>query len=413
MNRTDLMPYHAPEAPVPPLRYDINVIPVQQNGTRYLLVHDPLLHAPDDLIFPEDIHAVLRVFNGKTPLTEIHKRYFGKSDINLSQLTDFVSSLDQNRLLHSPYYRQFSEMAEADFERMDVRPAVCSGLSYPTDPVELKAYFDDGFGQTHPPRTEIKALYAPHIDFRVGIATYAKAFSEVRNLKPSRVVVIGTSHYAGYYGKKYDDRPFILSGKSFSTPLGTVHADNRALQLLKQEAGEKTGISLADRAHRVEHSIELHVLLCQYLWGDSFSLVPILVDGLDEYQHLPTGNQGRQLRETAGLIRKLDDGSTLFLISGDQAHVGRKFGDGSPASEIFDAIRKFDSKYLGMAAGCDTAGMENMIREVGWKYRVCGFPPLLLFAKAFPDAKGRLVDYQIWDEREQESAVSYAAITYR
>jgi hypothetical protein len=46
-------------------------------------------------------------------------------------------------------------------------------------------------------------------------------------------------------------------------------------------------------------------------------------------------------------------------------------------------------------------------------YRICGYPPLYSFLKTKPDLKGEVLTYDIWDESERESGVSFGSIIYR
>ena len=45
-------------------------------------------------------------------------------------------------------------------------------------------------------------------------------------------------------------------------------------------------------------------------------------------------------------------------------------------------------------------------------YRICGFSPLMSLMKAMPDLKGKRVSYDVWDEKERESAVTFGSILY-
>jgi AmmeMemoRadiSam system protein B len=317
--------YQNPELPVPPLRYDINMIPFNDEDGDWVLFYDTFGYAVPDMTLPSNFAPLFQLFDGRQTLSSIHKQYFRKSDFSLSDLTNLIYQLDQSRLLHSSYFRKFVDEFEGAFETSANRLATCTDSCYPSDSSELRKWLDAAFAE-HPNSepTPFKALYAPHIDYRVGIKTYVKAFSALRELKPKRVVILGTSHYAGYYGKLYENRPFIFSGKDLKTPLGLLKSNKSIHDQASKLDGLQYGISMNDRAHRVEHSIELHALLCQYLWGDAIEVVSILVGSLEEYVLFESGTQGKQIQKMASFIRSLDDGETLFLVSGDQAHIGKK-----------------------------------------------------------------------------------------
>lgn len=406
--------YSDPNLPVPPLRYDISLIPIINEGEELILIHDPMQYAGSNIAFTADMAQFLSLFDGRNTLGQIYKRYFKKSDLSISDLTGFVTQLDGNRVLHSPYFRLFSEQAEQKFEESDFRMASCTGSCYPPDKEKLRLWLDTAFnGTTLNSSAPLKALYAPHIDYKVGMNTYVKAFKELRRVKPKRVVIIGTSHYAGYYGRFYDDRPFVLSFKEQITPLGSLKVGADTIEKINGLKPDEYGISLNDRAHRVEHSIELHTVMSQYIWGNDVEILPVLVGSLDEFMLYPQGNQGKQLRNMGSFIRSLDDGNTFFLISGDQAHFGKKFGDIKPARAMLKAVKSFDETYLERAAKGNAEDLTVLMNDHDDQYRICGYPPLMLYLQAFPDAKGEVIDYEFWDEYERESGVTFAAIGYR
>jgi hypothetical protein len=45
-------------------------------------------------------------------------------------------------------------------------------------------------------------------------------------------------------------------------------------------------------------------------------------------------------------------------------------------------------------------------------YRICGYPPLYSFLNIFPKLEGEILTYDIWDETERESGVSFGSILY-
>jgi AmmeMemoRadiSam system protein B len=232
-------------------------------------------------------------------------------------------------------------------------------------------------------------------------------------LKPKRVVILATSHYAGLYPNLYQNAPFILVDKDFEMPLDTIPRDQEAIKQLQNTDGE-LGISSQDRAHRMEHSIELHLLFLSYLWDHDYQIVPFVVRGLDDLYYMENGQLGKQLSNFSDKLRTLyaDDDETFFLISGDLAHFGKKFGDESPAQTMFDDVESFDRKFLEYGAQNNRADMLNLIKEEYDPYRICGFPPLYTFLQSMPDLKGDILSYDLWDERERNSAVTFGSILY-
>ena len=414
----DQLLFNSLTEPIPGIRGELDIIPIQHNGRELLYFHDMLGYATDNFVLDRSISPLMVHFTGSHSVSEILdliKRQ-GSSDIAEPDLLRFIRFLDQNRILHSVYFKKISERYEDEFEAMDVRPAVTAGNSYPADPEELRHEFDRAFaGSVDPAPAEIqsvKALYAPHIDPRVGMSSYVKAFSPLRQLKPRRVVLLATSHYAGLYNRRYLGKPFILSEKDFQTPLGIVKNDRESVGKLSKL--NNAGISTSDRAHRIEHSIELHLIFLKYLWSHEFSLVPILVGSLDELLYMPDGDLGIKMVNLGKALNEMfgDDPDTLFLISGDLAHFGKKFGDKLPASTYFEEVHRFDKQLLRAAEKGTTDAILDVMKTNNDQYRICGFPPLTTFLSAMPGLEGRQTSYDLWDERERESAVTFGSILY-
>jgi AmmeMemoRadiSam system protein B len=405
--------FNSKATPIPAIRRDLEIIPVKQNGSSFLYIHDSRGYTTPNLALQPQIEPLLSLIDGSKSINDLEP-YVGR-DVSKSQLLQFVQFLDENRLLASDFLRNYIRETEERYEQSTVHQSVTAGSSYPADREELKRYLDEGFSQYENGISidSIKALYAPHIDPRVGLQSYVKAFSSIRNLKPKRVVIIATSHYAGLHPEIYQNNPFILVSKDFEMPFGTIKRDQAAINALLTD-GKKAGISTQDRAHRMEHSIELHLLFLSYLWQHEFEIVPFLVSGLEDLYYLKNGALGQQMNHFSQLLNNQfgNDEETLFLISGDLAHVGKKFGDADAASTLFDEIRAFDREFLGRASKNQPEELLSLMKEEMDPFRICGFPPLYSFLQSMPDLKGKILSYDLWDESERESAVTYGSIVF-
>lgn len=412
------MIFNSKSKPVPPLRRDIDVIPVENNGNSYLYFHDARAYLSDDFALDRRVAPLLSLLDGRKSIEDL--KPWMEDGLDTDELLEYIRLLDRHRLLHSEYFRHYADMMEERYEEEKVHEPVTPGTSYPEDRGELKRQLDEAFEEVEESshaietdKTSIKALYAPHIDPRVALSSYVKAFRPLRDALPERVVLLATSHYSGYYPSVYDNMPFILSGKDFNMPFGTVKNDREGVEQLL-EKGMEAGITGNDRAHRMEHSIELHLLFLQYLWNHDFRIVPILVTGFDDLYFMEDGHLGNQIETMGSLLRDTfgSDPNTLFLISGDLSHVGKKFGDERPANEMFEEIRQFDSRFLEYGTRGDREQLVGLMREENDPYRVCGFSPLFTYLSAFPETNGHLLDYRVWDEKERDSAVSFGSILY-
>lgn len=397
-------------APVPPVRHDLDLIPLENNGQNILYFHDAMQYMDSDFALDQKVEPILSLLTGRHSVKNICNLL--NNSISAEELIGFVKFLDTNLALESNHYKSRAEEIESDFESADIRKPALAGLSYSEDPVRLKSFVSELLAQTkstdHIPQ---KALFAPHIDLRVGKQSYADAFVSLKNLQPKRVVILATAHYSGMYHKQYEGKPFIGTLKNYSLPGSILKTDTDYVEKLNANADE-TGFTLKDRAHRIEHSIESHLVFIDQLWEHSFSIVPLLVGSLDELHYKPDGETGKKLNRFAEVLKQLDDDDTFYLISGDLSHVGKKFGDSDPAEKMRTEVEQSDRQFLDIALAGDPVKLQQHISKDYDPYRVCGFPPLSTFLNAFPGIRGTELTYEWWDESERESAVSFASIGF-
>lgn len=400
---------------IPPLRFDIQRIPVQENGQSFIYFYDQLDYATPNFALPTDAEPILSLMDGTRSVDDIMK--FSADEVTKEQILGYARFLDENGLLDSEYFAEQAELVETEYEKSPVHNSVTAGTSYPNDPEELTDFLDNAFttNENSEPINFAKALYAPHIDPRFGMASYVKSFSAIRNLKPKRVFILATSHYSGLYSDLYSNKPFIISQKDFDLPNGLIKADQKTISLIKEQTShdEIFGTSFSDRAHRIEHSIELHLLFLNHIWNHDFEIIPILVGGFDQLYYAEDGFLAHQIEAFSYLLnQQFNDEDTFFLISGDLAHFGKKFGDEQPASDMMDIVKAFDESFLEVGADNNSETMLKIMSSDYDSYRICGFPPLYTFMNAFPDTKGEILSRELWDETERESAVSFGSILY-
>lgn len=305
---------------------------------------------------------------------------------------------------------QLEKILDQAFLSAKVRQSTCAGLCYPDEAKELRLWLDLHFAKyLQTPSSPVHALFAPHIDFRVNIDIYAKAFSNIRNLRPKKVFLIGTSHYSGMYWPAYENKPFILTTKDFETPLGVVKTDKEMVKTLSEKCPFAT---THDVAHRNEHALELHIVLLAYLWQHPFEIVPILVGGLDELLYSDKNPSMDALKHFGDILQSTIEEDDLILISGDLSHIGRKFGDKVAAENIRSASKKNDVDFLHTSAHSSPAELIKLMQSNTDEFRICGFPPMLTYKMAFPNTKGTSLAHAYWDEKGSQSGVSFAAMSF-
>ena len=85
--------------PIPPLRYDLNCMPMYQNGDELLYFYDLLGYATDNFTLPTDSQSVISLFDGNRSIDELIQLSTG--EVSKNDLLDYVKYLDENGILQS------------------------------------------------------------------------------------------------------------------------------------------------------------------------------------------------------------------------------------------------------------------------------------------------------------------------
>lgn len=151
---------------------------------------------------------------------------------------------------------------------MSVRPPAVAGLFYPDDARELRAAVCEYLAGRPLSAATPKAIIAPHAGYRYSGPVAGSAYALVKAARGTitRVVVLGPSHRAAFMGLA------LSSAARFSTPLGDIPVDRQATARIRG----LPQVTVLDRAHAREHSIEVHLPFLQVVLGD-FGLVPLVV----------------------------------------------------------------------------------------------------------------------------------------
>jgi AmmeMemoRadiSam system protein B len=265
-------------------------------------------------------------------------------------------------------------------------------------------------GSPRPDGTRLRAALLPHMDYARGNVTYGWGFKELVEQSDARVfVIVGTSHYSL--------NRFTLTRQDFETPLGVVETNREYVDRIAKGYGP--GVFDDPLAHHPEHSIELEVVLLQYLLGGHrpFKIVPLLVgsfgDCVDEWT-LPAevDDIGRMIAALRAAEAACPE-PVCYLISGDLAHIGPKFGDKAKAAGPWLAeSRKQDQAILAELERADPAAYFRVIAAERDRRRICGLPPTYLTLEAARPRSGRVLHDQQFVHPKGHESVSFAAAAF-
>jgi MEMO1 family protein len=173
-------------------------------------------------------------------------------------------------------------------------------------------------------------------------------------------------------------------------------------------------------AHRTEHSIEFQALFLRYVLGPtrSFRIVPILVGSFHEC--VERGINPAEMPHIADFIRIIREVGAergepvCYIVGGDLAHVGMKFGDQEPLTPAFlTQVAREDQELLAAAVRVDAEGFFRVIAAHHDRRRICGFPPTYMLLSTMDAAAGTLLKYDQAIEPATQSMVSYASVAFR
>ncbi|MEN8108197.1 MAG: AmmeMemoRadiSam system protein B [Pseudomonadota bacterium] len=225
-----------------------------------------------------------------------------------------------------------------------IRPAAVAGTFYPSDPDELRGmlalYLQDAGSDSAIPR----AMILPHAGYIYSGPVAASGYASLLADKAAfqRVVLLGPAHQVAFTGIA------APTATTFMTPLGPVAVDQEAINRLMTFPQ----VTLLDEAHRLEHSLEVHLPFLQVTL-EAFTLVPLVVGDSDA-------------ESVCEVIEALaSDPGTLIIVSSDLSHY-----------HDYDTAVRLDAATTGKIESLD-------FKTIGYDH-ACGRNPvngLLLYAQ--------------------------------
>jgi AmmeMemoRadiSam system protein B len=357
------------------------------------------------------------MFNGQNTLRDIQAettRQLGGILLPMEFYIGLVERLDAALFLHGPRFQ----------ERLShpVREPACIG-TYQAEPEALRrqveGLFTDSRGPGLPdlqlraltqPGLPLRAALIPHMDYYRGGHSFAWGFKEVFEQTDAELfVIIATSHYSAHR--------FTLTRKDFKTPLGIARTDQKYIDRLVAHYGE--GLFDDELAHLPEHSVELEVVFLQYLYEyrRPIRIVPLVVGS---FQDCVIGNLPPRARTDIGrmidALQKVEAETSepiCYIISGDLAHIGPKFGDREPVNDSqLHHSRHMDQSLLKQMEKADMASYFRVLSEEGDARRICGFPPTYTLLEAIRPSYGKILHYEQYVHPKGFESVSFASVGF-
>jgi hypothetical protein len=231
-------------------------------------------------------------------------------------------------------------------------------------------------------------MICPHAGYMYSGPVAASAFYELAlDGKPDTVVLLGPNHTGN--GSALS----LMREGVWRTPLGEIEIDVKMANGIIQETSI---IDVDELAHRYEHSIEVQLPFLQYLYGDTFKIVPIcfLLQDYDSAVEV-----GRTLAEV------LETTNTVVIASSDMTHYEQAKTAAKKDQAALKSVIDMDAKSF-----YETIETQNIT--------ACGYAPittLITYAKRANAKEAKLLNYHNSGDitGDSSSVVGYAAVSFK
>jgi AmmeMemoRadiSam system protein B len=179
------------------------------------------------------------------------------------------------------------------------KPAV-AGAFYPNEPYKLKEMIEGFLHKAKETKIKgkLRALIVPHAGYIYSgpVAAYAYKLLKKHADEFSKIILIGPSHFAGFFGAAES------GADGWQTPLGIVRSES-----IRSKVEDLGMLNIMPQAHAPEHSLEVQLPFLQTVMKHDFTIYPILTGDI----------RGSAFSDE--IIKALDE-KTLIIVSSDLSH---------------------------------------------------------------------------------------------
>lgn len=234
---------------------------------------------------------------------------------------------------------------------------------------------------------KIFGIIVPHGAYIFSGAISANAFFEIASLNIDTFILIGPDHHG--IGKRIS----VTSEGYWQTPLGDVLIDNTITNDLKRSCDfiEEDNI-----VHQIEHSLEIQVPFIQYSFGNSFTIVPLLLRDQDIETSMLLGN----------LIAKYSARKNVMIIA-------------SSCLTHYESNSSVQKKDFQLIKSIESLNIESFYESLmNLKASVCGYGAIASLMRAVQilgSKKGELLRYATSGDvtsDNKNTVVGYASIAF-
>jgi AmmeMemoRadiSam system protein B len=231
-------------------------------------------------------------------------------------------------------------------------------------------------------------LICPHAGYMYSGPVAAHSFYELaQDGKPDTVVLLGPNHTG------YGSALALMREGIWRTPLGDVEIDTALADSVLHETNI---VDVDETAHKYEHSLEVQLPFLQFLYGNSFKIVPLCFLMQDYDSAVEVGR---------ALVEALDATNSVVIASSDMTHYEPAKVAAAKDHAALKAITEMDAKGF-----YETVEAQNIT--------ACGYAPitsLISYATGVGAKEAKLLSYHNSGDitGDHSSVVGYAAVSFR
>jgi len=276
-----------------------------------------------------------------------------------------------------------------------VRKPIVAGQFYSDYKEELNEQLNDSFKSKFGPglpsknkENDLIGVIAPHAGYVFSGPCAAWAYKEIAESKlPDTYILLGLSHQG--FGT-------CVSLEDWETPLSIVKND--------KEFGDKLDIKQDEKAHAMEHSIEVQIPFLQFANKENFKVVPIIVSQDMDYKEI-----SEKIYEVIKALKR----KVCIIASSDFTHYGVNYGYFPFQNNVRENLDKLDNGAIKHIEKLDAFKFLDYIETT--KATICGKIPIavaLELSKKLGAKKAELLKYYNSGDisKDYGSMVGYGAI---
>lgn len=266
---------------------------------------------------------------------------------------------------------------------------------------ELSGYINSAQKQDN--FNNLKSIIVPHAGYAYCAPTAAYAFVNINPSNYNRVVLLGPSHHEYFPGCGMT--PF----EYFQTPFGDIKVDTETNKKLL-ENGKYFNV-LPEEVDKEEHSLELEMPFLKMLFKNKdLSILPIMVGDTNLKDNYAIANE---------LYNLYEDPKTLFLVSSDFCHWGKRFGYtyyDKESPTIWESTEKLDKKALEIIGKLDPAELDKYFKTT--RNTICGRNPIGIVLCTIDEYKKKHKDANItfdcakYSQSEKVKSANGSSVSY-